>query len=124
MRPLVRTLATIALGLGLAAAPAVAGPAAAFAAPSTDYVALGDSYSAGTGTNSYDINASCQRSSLSYPALWAAQQGTASFTSRLWPSAFAMPQPRAAICLMSVMSASLQSKLRGTALRSCCAFTP
>jgi lysophospholipase L1-like esterase len=80
VRPLLRAVATVALGLGLAAAPAVAGPAAAFAAPSTDYVALGDSYSAGTGTNSYDLNASCQRSSLSYPALWAAQQGTASFT--------------------------------------------
>jgi lysophospholipase L1-like esterase len=80
VRPLVRALATVALGLGLAAAPAVSGPAAAFAAPSTDYVALGDSYSSGTGTNLYDINASCQRSSLSYPALWAARQGTASFT--------------------------------------------
>jgi lysophospholipase L1-like esterase len=80
VRPFVRTLAAVALGVGLAAAPAVSGPAAAFAAPSTDYVALGDSYSSGTGTNAYDIDAGCQRPSRSYPALWAAQQGTASFT--------------------------------------------
>jgi lysophospholipase L1-like esterase len=80
VRPFVRTLATVVLGIGLAAAPAVSGPSAAFAAPSTDYVALGDSYSSGTGTNAYDIDAGCQRSSRSYPALWAAQQGTASFT--------------------------------------------
>jgi lysophospholipase L1-like esterase len=80
VRPFARTLTALALGIGLAAVPAMAGPAGAFAAPSTDYVALGDSYSAGTGTNDYDLNASCQRSSLSYPALWAAQQGTASFT--------------------------------------------
>lgn len=80
MRPLVRMLATVALGAGLAAAPAVAAPTAALASPSTDYVALGDSYSSGTGTNSYDLSSSCQRSSLSYPALWASRQGTASFT--------------------------------------------
>jgi lysophospholipase L1-like esterase len=80
VHPLVRTLAALALGVGLAATPAVMSPAAANAAPSTDYVALGDSYSAGTGTDTYDINAACERSSRSYPALWAAQQGTASFT--------------------------------------------
>lgn len=80
MRPLLRALATVALGVGLAAASTVAAPGAALASPSTDYVALGDSYSSGTGTNYYDLSSSCQRSSRSYPALWAAQQGTASFT--------------------------------------------
>ena len=79
MRPLLRALTTVALGVGLAAAPTAVAPAA-FAAPSTDYVALGDSYSSGTGTNSYDLSSSCQRSSRAYPALWASQQGTASFT--------------------------------------------
>jgi lysophospholipase L1-like esterase len=43
-------------------------------------VALGDSHSSGTGTNAYDLSTTCQRSSRSYPALWAAQQGTATFT--------------------------------------------
>jgi lysophospholipase L1-like esterase len=80
VRPFARTLAAVALGVGLAAIPAVVVPTAAQAAPSTDYVALGDSYSSGTGTNDYDLSSSCQRSSRSYPALWAAQQGTASFT--------------------------------------------
>lgn len=80
MRSLLRALATAALGVGLVAATAAVSPSAAFAAPSTDYVALGDSYSSGTGTNSYNLDSGCQRSSLSYPALWAAQRGTASFT--------------------------------------------
>lgn len=80
MRRLLRTVVTLALGAGLAAVPAIVSPSAAFAAPSTDYVALGDSYSSGTGTGSYDLSSSCQRSSLAYPALWASQQGTASFT--------------------------------------------
>ena len=80
MRSLLRALATVAVSVGLVAVPTVAAPTAAFASPSTDYVALGDSYSSGTGTNSYDLSSSCQRSSRSYPALWAAQRGTASFT--------------------------------------------
>lgn len=75
MRVLLRVLVTVALGAGLAAVPA-----AAYAAPDTDYVALGDSYSSGVGTGSYDLSVSCARSSLAYPALWAAQQGTASFS--------------------------------------------
>lgn len=80
MRTLLRTLVTLALGAGLAAVPSIASPSAAFAAPDTDYVALGDSYSSGTGTGTYDLSASCERSSLAYPALWARQQGAASFT--------------------------------------------
>lgn len=38
-------------------------------AATTNYVALGDSYSSGVGTNRYDLNSSCKRSSLAYPAL-------------------------------------------------------
>jgi lysophospholipase L1-like esterase len=79
VRTFLRAALTLALGAGLTAVPAVAAPSAALAAPTTDYVALGDSYSSGTGTGSYDLSSSCQRSSLSYPALWARQQGTASF---------------------------------------------
>lgn len=80
MRTLLRTVLTLALGAGLAAVPTVVAPSVALAAPSTDYVALGDSYSSGTGTGRYDLSSSCQRSSLAYPALWVAQRGAASFT--------------------------------------------
>lgn len=76
MRSLLRlgitAIATVAVAVGLAPV--------ANAAPNTDYVALGDSYSSGVGTGSYDLSVSCGRSSLAYPALWARQQGTASFT--------------------------------------------
>src|SRR4051812_24074050 len=44
----------------------VASPAAALA---EDYVALGDSYSSGTGTASYTLNSACQRSVYAYPYL-------------------------------------------------------
>ncbi|MFL6127854.1 MAG: SGNH/GDSL hydrolase family protein [Mycobacteriales bacterium] len=80
MRSLLRAVLTLALGAGLAAVPTVVAPAIALAGPSTDYVALGDSYSSGTGTGWYDLSSSCQRSSLAYPPLWVAQQGAASFT--------------------------------------------
>ena len=50
--------------------------AASAAAPS--YVALGDSYSSGTGTRSYlNDGTSCQRSVYAYPSLLAAQKGYA-----------------------------------------------
>lgn len=44
--PVRRMIVTVALGVGLAAVPAVAAPGAAVAAPSTDYVAPGDSTAA------------------------------------------------------------------------------
>jgi lysophospholipase L1-like esterase len=44
-------------------------------AATTNYVALGDSYSSGVGTNHYDLSSSCSRSSLAYPALVAAAKG-------------------------------------------------
>ena len=56
-------------------APALAGQSAAHAA-APSYVALGDSYSSGTGTRSYiDDGTSCQRSTLAYPSLVAAARG-------------------------------------------------
>jgi lysophospholipase L1-like esterase len=79
VRALLRAALTLALGAGLAAGPTVVAPSIASAAPSTDYVALGDSYSSGTGVGSYNLSSSCQRSSLAYPALWVAQQGAATF---------------------------------------------
>jgi lysophospholipase L1-like esterase len=52
----------------------------ATAATGTNYVALGDSYSSGTGTDDYfHDGTSCDRSPEGYPALWAAAHGTASF---------------------------------------------
>ena len=46
------------------------------------YVALGDSYSAGTGSGPYARAArSCERSANAYPQLWASQHAPASFTS-------------------------------------------
>lgn len=66
MRKLLRPLAPLAcaLALSLAAAPATA---------ADRYVALGDSFSSGTGTGSYTLNAGCQRGVHAYPYL-AAQQ--------------------------------------------------
>jgi lysophospholipase L1-like esterase len=63
-------------------AVALAGTAIAAATPAsastTNYVALGDSYSSGVGAGSYD-GSSCQRSSNAYPAKWAAAHSPASF---------------------------------------------
>ncbi|MFG2123573.1 SGNH/GDSL hydrolase family protein [Streptomyces sp. NPDC048710] len=73
----------------LAAACTLAGPATAPAAPSAeamhsealDYVALGDSYSAGVGAGSYFTSASdCLRSGRAYPVLWAAAHAPSSFS--------------------------------------------
>ncbi|MGH3362003.1 MAG: SGNH/GDSL hydrolase family protein [Nocardioides sp.] len=68
-------LATIALLLPLL--PALALQPAAHAAPPS-YVALGDSYSSGTGTRSYIADGtSCQRSTYAYPSLIAAARNYA-----------------------------------------------
>jgi lysophospholipase L1-like esterase len=62
---------------GLAAAVALLVPAPAAAAGGA-YVALGDSYSSGTGTRSYLLDGTtCQRSVLAYPSLLATSQGYA-----------------------------------------------
>ena len=39
------------------------------AASADNYVALGDSYSSGTGTRDYSLNSGCQRGPYAYPAL-------------------------------------------------------
>lgn len=65
--------------LGLIAAGAAATSLVISAAPAhaaNSYVALGDSYSSGTGTRSYiDDGTSCLRSVYAYPSLIAAAQG-------------------------------------------------
>lgn len=68
----VGTTAGIVLGFGVPAQ----------AASTVHYVALGDSYSSGVGAGSYiSSSGSCQRSTKSYPALWAAANSPASYTS-------------------------------------------
>jgi lysophospholipase L1-like esterase len=74
------SLASLLRGGALAAAalvvPLLAVPPASAAAPS--YVALGDSYSSGTGTRSYlSDGTTCQRSTYAYPSLIAAARGYA-----------------------------------------------
>lgn len=68
-----RVTAAIGAALTLLALPA--GPAHAAA---SSYVALGDSYSSGTGTRSYlDDGTSCQRSVYAYPSLIATSRSYA-----------------------------------------------
>jgi lysophospholipase L1-like esterase len=70
VRPVARAAAALCAVLGSLAAV----PAAESAAPT--YVALGDSYSSGTGTRSYiNDGTSCQRSTLAYPSLIAVARG-------------------------------------------------
>ncbi|RFS82894.1 SGNH/GDSL hydrolase family protein [Actinomadura spongiicola] len=77
MRPLRPSL--VAFGVATLAAGSLLWPASASAA-ATSYVALGDSYSSGTGAGSYDpASGSCTRSTNAYPKLWAAAHETASF---------------------------------------------
>jgi len=73
-----RRLLPIVLAVGFPASllAMVAAPPAQAAPPS--YVALGDSYSSGVGTDSYiDDGTECQRSTYAYPSLLAAQKGYA-----------------------------------------------
>ncbi|WP_116247580.1 SGNH/GDSL hydrolase family protein [Nocardiopsis sp. FIRDI 009] len=58
----------------------VASPLTANAESGVHYVALGDSYSSGTGAGYYDLSYSCQRSSRAYPALWAERNAVRSFS--------------------------------------------
>ena len=51
------------------------------ATPALNYVALGDSYSAGVGAGNYmSASGGCDRSTSAYPRLWAAANSPASFT--------------------------------------------
>jgi|tagenome__1003787_1003787.scaffolds.fasta_scaffold20903715_2 lysophospholipase L1-like esterase len=73
-----RLVASAACAVSLATAAVTAATSPAYAS-STNYVALGDSYSSGTGTGSYDLDGNCQRSSKAYAALWASSHAPASF---------------------------------------------
>ncbi|MFI5782042.1 SGNH/GDSL hydrolase family protein [Nocardia sp. NPDC051570] len=72
--------ASAALMTGLLTA--LVSTAAADAAPGpTDYVALGDSYSSGTGTGDYQPDSGdCRRSDSAYPSLWANSHAVGSFS--------------------------------------------
>jgi len=54
--------------------------AGAQAAHADSYVALGDSYSSGTGTRDYSLDSACQRSPYAYPALVAADRPNTQLT--------------------------------------------
>jgi len=60
----------------LALVTAILAPSAAHAA-TTNYVALGDSYSSGVGTDNYNLSLTCLRGTSAYPALVAAAKGYA-----------------------------------------------
>jgi lysophospholipase L1-like esterase len=73
----IASLATAAAVLGgLAATPASADPTAL----AGKYVALGDSYSSGTGAGSYGNSGSCKRSANAYAQLWANANGPSAFS--------------------------------------------
>src|SRR4051794_19985700 len=63
MRSIIRRLSGAVL-IACALCGALAGAALA-----DNYVALGDSYSSGTGTRDYSLNSTCQRSPYAYPYL-------------------------------------------------------
>jgi hypothetical protein len=65
-------LVCVLFGLSVAAAPAVAS--------ADDYVALGDSFSSGVGTNSYTLSSSCRRGVYAYPWLVSQQRPNTSLT--------------------------------------------
>src|SRR6476620_11005745 len=76
-------LVAFSSSLLLGAVLALTGAATANAASSVqavDYVALGDSYSSGVGSGSYDsASGDCKRSTKAYPALWANANSPSSF---------------------------------------------
>jgi len=69
-----RPLVAVAL-----AAATVVGLATTASAAAGRYVALGDSYSSGTGAGSYGSSGSCKRSANSYAQLWANANAPSSF---------------------------------------------
>jgi lysophospholipase L1-like esterase len=73
-----RLVASAACAVSLSAAALTAATTPAYAS-STNYVALGDSYSSGNGAGSYD-GSSCERSSNAYASKWAAAHSPASFS--------------------------------------------
>ncbi|GAA2386444.1 SGNH family lipase [Streptomyces glaucosporus] len=78
--PRVLTTALLALGLAFTVpAPASAAGENSGKTAGENYVALGDSYSSGTGAGDYS-DVLCTRSRNAYPALWARSGAPASFT--------------------------------------------
>ena len=73
-----RLVASAACAVSLSAAAITAATTPAYAS-STNYVAMGDSYSSGNGAGSYD-GSSCERSSNAYASKWAAAHSPASFS--------------------------------------------
>jgi lysophospholipase L1-like esterase len=73
-----RLVASAACAVSLSAAAITAATTPAYAS-STNYVAMGDSYSSGNGAGSYD-GSSCERSGNAYPSKWAAAHSPASFS--------------------------------------------
>lgn len=72
-------LASAVSALILTTGLALVGAAPAHAA-APSYAALGDSYSAGVGSGSYDSSSgACKRSTKAYPALWAAAHAPSAF---------------------------------------------
>ncbi len=71
------TIGVPALTLGLSATGFAVAETAAHAGTTVNYVALGDSYSAGVGAGSE--SGSCDQSPNAYPALWATAHSPASF---------------------------------------------
>lgn len=63
-------IAALCLALGALAAPSTAA--------ADNYVALGDSYSSGVGTNSYTLSSSCLRGVYAYPYLVSQQRANTS----------------------------------------------
>ena len=88
-RILVAAATSLVLAASVAAAavlggtsPASAMPLAAASSPPVRYVALGDSYSAGTGSGPYSAaGRACERSADAFPQLWASRYAPASFVS-------------------------------------------
>jgi lysophospholipase L1-like esterase len=75
---LVTLIVSVTASIGALLVPA--GPADA--ASSTNYVALGDSYSSGVGSGSYiGSSGACDRSTKAYSALWATAHAPASYVS-------------------------------------------
>ena len=74
-----RRTALLAAAAGLAAAAALTIGGSPASASSSNYVALGDSYSSGVGTTSNYLN-SCDQSTAAYPELYANNVGVSSFS--------------------------------------------
>ncbi|WP_031467000.1 SGNH/GDSL hydrolase family protein [Sciscionella sediminilitoris] len=78
MRKLLGLAGACALGVGILGS---LGAAPANATQAANYVALGDSYSAGVGSGDYDPDSgNCKRSANAYPKLWADANKPASFS--------------------------------------------